>query len=60
MLTKSMCKPTRITDKTSTVLYYIIVSKEEHVTQSGSIPIGFSDNYIIFVVGKLMISKLMV
>ena len=51
MLTKLKCKPTRITDKTSTILYYIIVGKEEHITQSGSIPIGFSDNYMIFVVG---------
>ena len=29
------------------MLFYIIVGKEEHITQSGSIPIGFSDNYII-------------
>ena len=52
MQTKLKCKPTMITDKTSTILYYyIIVGKEEHITQSGSIPIGFSDNYMIFVVG---------
>ena len=62
-LTKLICKPTRITDKTSTILlyytilYYIIVGKEEHITQSGSIPIGFSDNYIFVVVGKLINSN---
>ena len=68
MLTKLICKPTRITDKTSTILYYtilhyiilyyIIVGKEEHITQNGSIPIGFSDNYILFVVGKLINSNI--
>ena len=40
------------------MVYYIIVVKEEHITQSGSIPIGFSDNYIIFVVGKLINSNI--
>ena len=59
-LTKLICKPTRVTDKTSTILlyyiilYFIIVGKEEHITQSGSIPIGFSDNYISVVVGQLI------
>ena len=43
MLTKLMCKPTRITDKTPTILFDIIVSREERLTQGGSIPIGFSD-----------------
>ena len=51
-LTKLKGKPTRITDQTSTILYYSIVSKETHITQSGSIPIAFSDTGMIFGVGK--------
>ena len=43
---------TRITDQTSTRFYYSIVSKEEHITQSGSIPIVFSDTDMILGVGK--------
>ena len=48
-LTKLM---TRITGQTLTIFNYSIVSKEVHITQSGSIPIVFSDTDMILGVGK--------
>ena len=40
-------EPTRVTDKCSTLLDHIIVSKNEKITQSGTIPVGFSDHNLI-------------
>ena len=46
-------KPTRLTDKTSTLLYHVLVNKRENISQSGTIPIGFSDHDMFFCTRKI-------
>ena len=44
--------PTRVTDKTSSLLYHIFKNNPEKICQLGVLPVGLSDHYISFCIMK--------
>ena len=53
----TMCQlirePTRVTDRTATLLDHILVSREDVIQQSGVVPIGISDHELIYCTRKI-------
>ena len=53
----NMCQlirePTRVTDRTATLLDHILVSREDVIQQSGVVPIGISDHELIYCTRKI-------
>ena len=44
--------PTRITPNSSTIIDHILCNSSENVIQSGTIPVGLSDNLLTYVTRK--------
>ena len=51
-LTQIIKKPTRVTEKTSSLLDHILVNSKDKISQSGVIDLGLSHHQLITVLGK--------
>ena len=56
-LTQIIKKPTRITEKTSTLLDHILVNSKDKISQSGVIDLGLSDHQMIYCTRKTLRPK---
>ena len=56
-LTQIIKEPTRVTDKTATLLDHILINTPVKITQSGVLPKAISDHDIIYFTRKHQITK---
>lgn len=47
-LEQIICSPTRITDRSTTLIDHILVNSKDKISQSGVIPMGLSDHFITY------------
>ena len=58
-LTQIVNKPTRVTNKSSTLLDHILITKCDRIVQTGTIPVGFSDHNMIYCTRKIVKDQIM-